>query len=176
LPKNAGIKRAFDGGDDMKRLFICLLPLLVAMLAAMAAPAAAQEARPAAEAGAKLLENEQIRVRELRLKAGETIPAQARPNTFLYALTDGDLVFVPPGRTPYELSFKAGEALWLPAQEAATRNESGKDIRALLVEIKQRPPAPAKAKGSAKGKAGSKAKSKGAKPAAQPAKAKAKSK
>jgi hypothetical protein len=152
------------------------------MLTATAVPAAAQETRPAtAEAVAKLLENEQIRVRELRLKAGETIPAQARPNTFLYALTDGDLVFVPPGRTPYELSFKAGEALWLPAQESATRNESGKDIRALLVEIKQRPPAPAKAKEgikrSIKGKTGSKA-GKGAKPAAKsavkPAKAKAK--
>lgn len=142
------------------------------MLTAMAVPAAAQEARPAAEAGAKLLENEQIRVRELRLKAGETLPPQAKPNTFLYALTDGDLVFVPPGRTPYVLSFKAGEALWLPAQESATRNESGKDVRALLVEIRQRPPAPTKAGGKSKGKGGKPA----AKPASRPAKAKAKSK
>jgi hypothetical protein len=119
--------------------------LVGVLFLAMLVPAVAQNARP--DNGARLLENEQIRVRELQLKAGARVPAQNFPNTFLYALTDGALVFVPPGRTPYELTFKTGEALWLSAQEAAMANETGKDIRALLVEIKQRPVAAGRTKG-----------------------------
>jgi len=87
----------------------------------------------------------------MHLKAGAKVASQTFPNTFLYALTDGALVFSPPVRTPNELTFKAGEALWLSAQQAAMANETGKDIRALLVEIKQRPPAAAKSKGRGKG-------------------------
>ncbi|MDT3686221.1 MAG: hypothetical protein RO009_14395 [Pseudorhodoplanes sp.] len=143
----------------MKRLLISVF------LLAMLTPAMAQNARPAdPENGRKLLENEQINVREMHLKAGTKVASQAFPNTFLYALTDGALVFLPPGRTPYELTFKAGEALWLSAQQAAMANETGKDIRALLVEIKQRPPAAAKSKGKSKGTGkGSKSKAPAAK-------------
>lgn len=145
----------------MKRLFISVFFL------AMLVPAAAQNARPAdPENGARLLENEQIKVRELRLKAGAKVGSQNLPNTFLYALTDGALVFTQPGRTPYELTFKTGEALWLPSQQAAMANDSGKDIRALLVEIKQRPVTAAKPKGKAKAAKGSKPKA-AAKPAAK---------
>lgn len=144
----------------MKRLFVC------AFLLAMLAPAAAQNARPAdPDNGPRLLENEQIKVRELRLKAGAKLGSQTLPNTFLYALTDGALVFTQPGRTPYELTFKTGEALWLPSQQAAIANDSGKDIRALLVEIKQRPAAAARPKGRAEGGKASKGGS--AKPAAK---------
>jgi hypothetical protein len=131
----------------------------------MLGSAIAQTARPAEpDNGPKLLENEQIKVRELRLKAGARIAGQNLPNTFLYALTDGALVFTQPGRRPYELTFKSGEALWLPSQQAAMANESGKDIRALLVEIKQRPVA---AKSRAKARAGKATKAKSAKPAAK---------
>jgi hypothetical protein len=68
----------------------------------------------------------------------QPLPGPPRPNTFLYALTDGAIVFTPPGRKGYELTFKAGEALWLPSQETATANEGDKEVRALLVEIKGR--------------------------------------
>lgn len=94
--------------------------------------------------GRPLLENDQIKVRELRLAPGARQPAETRPNTFLYALTDGSLVFTPPGRTAYELTFKAGEALWIPSQETATANEGDKEVRALVVEIRGRPATQAK--------------------------------
>ena len=110
--------------------------------------------------GRALLENEQIRVRELRLAPGARQPAEARPNTFLYALTDGALVFTPPGRTAYELTFKAGEALWIPSQETATANEGDKEVRALVVEIRRRPAAPPAKKGRPS-KAGKKSSKKG---------------
>ena len=124
-------------------------------------PASASLAQNASVAPKALLENEQIKVREIRLAPGAKQPAQQRPNTFLYALTDGSIVFTPPGRKGYELTFKAGEALWLPSQETATANEGDKEVRALMVEIRARAPAakgkPAKAK---KGKSGKKGASK----------------
>ena len=52
-------------------------------------------------------------------------------------LTDGALVFKPGGRTPYEMTFKAGEAFSLPAQSRALENDSDKDVRVLVVELKQ---------------------------------------
>ena len=118
-------------------------------------PASLSLAQTAPAAPKSLLENEQIRVREIRMAPGAKQPSSAHPNTFLYALTDGSIVFTPPGRKGYELTFKAGEALWLPSQETATANEGDKEVRALLVEIKGR--APAAKKGRApKGKKGSK--------------------
>lgn len=127
----------------------------VLALALTILPASFGLAQNAPAAPKSLLENEQIRVREIRLAPGAKQPSAARPNTFLYALTDGSIVFMPPGRKGYELTFKAGEALWLPSQETATANEGDKEIRALIVEIRGR--APAAKKGRApKGKKGSK--------------------
>jgi hypothetical protein len=131
---------------------IALTTLAQTFLPASVAFAQNQPSRP-------LLENEQIKVREIRLAPGARQPAEARPNTFLYALTDGSLVFTPPGRTAYELTFKAGEALWIPSQETATANESDKEVRALVVEIRGRPAAAAKTERPAK--AGKKSSKKG---------------
>ena len=116
--------------------------LFALALAVLPASLAAAQNKPKGS----LLENEQIKVRELRMAPGAKEASASRPNTFLYALTDGSLVFTPPGRTGYELSFKAGEALWIPSQETATANEGDKEIRALLVEIKARPAAAASTK------------------------------
>lgn len=134
--------------------------LVLALTLLPAASVLAQDSPPARAPGASLLENEQIRVREVRFAPGAKLPATARPNTFFYALTDGSLVFSSPGRKEYELTFKAGEALWLPSQETATANEGNKEVRALMVEIKARAPT---GKASKKGgKSGGKGK-KGAK-------------
>jgi beta-alanine degradation protein BauB len=130
------------------------IPVLALALTIL--PASLSLAQNAPAAPQALLENEQIRVREIRLAPGAKQPSAARPNTFLYALTDGSIVFTPPGRKGYELTFKAGEALWLPSQETATANEGDKEVRALLVEIKGRAPSAAKKGRAPKGKKGSK--------------------
>jgi hypothetical protein len=129
------------------------IPVLALALTIL--PASLGLAQTAPTAQKSLLENEQIRVREMRLAPGAKQPSASRPNTFLYALTDGSIVFTPPGRKGYELSFNAGEALWLPSQETATANEGDKEVRALIVEIKARPPAAKKGRAT-KGKKGSK--------------------
>jgi hypothetical protein len=132
------------------------MKMLVLAFALTILPASVGLAQTTPAAPKALLENEQIKVREIRMAPGATQPSATHPNTFLYALTDGSIVFTPPGRKGYELIFKAGEALWLPSQETATSNEGDKEVRALLVEIKGRAPAAAKKGRAPKGTKGSK--------------------
>lgn len=114
----------------------------------LAATAHGQAQSPKADAK-PLLENDRMRASEVVFKPGVQTPISSRGNRFVYALTDGALVFSPPGKTPYELSFKAGEALWLPSESTATLNDGDKDVRALVVEFKEgaKPAAKTKAKG-----------------------------
>jgi len=123
---------------------------------ALIAPATAQQPKSAGEMSRQLLDNEQIKVKEIRLPARSKTAPATYPNSFVYPLTDGTIVFTHPGKTPFEMSFRAGEALWLPSQLAATSNETDKEIRALVVEIKAKPPVRPRAKGKAKTKAGAK--------------------
>jgi quercetin dioxygenase-like cupin family protein len=128
---------------------------VVALAALSVSGALAQDAKAESNDNVKvLLENEQVRVMEMRFKPGAKLDSLSHRNRFVYALTDGALVFTPPGRTAYELSFKAGEALWLPAQTTGTENDTDKEVRALVVDLKEIPSGrhqtkPAKPKGKA---------------------------
>jgi quercetin dioxygenase-like cupin family protein len=108
-----------------------------AVLALIAGAAHAQTAKSPGTESKPLLENERMRVLEMSFKPGSKTSTLSHPNRFVYALTDGSLVFSPPGKTPYELSFKAGEALWLPAEAMVTMNDGDKEVRTLVVEFKE---------------------------------------
>jgi quercetin dioxygenase-like cupin family protein len=123
----------------------------------------AQEVKPEQKAEQKIpgietlsvLENEQMKVSEVRFAPGAKTPSLSHANRFVYALTDGSLVFAPAGKTPYELTFKTGEALWLPADATVTQNDTDKDVRTLVIELKggaRAAPAAAMAKGKSGGK------------------------
>src|SRR5436190_1820056 len=74
-------------------------------------PAAAQQLKPSGtETSRSLLENEQVSVKEMRLRPGAKIPPATYPNSFVYGLTDGSIVYTLPGKTPFEITFRAGEA------------------------------------------------------------------
>ena len=119
-------------------------------------PASAQQPKPSAtETFRSLLENEQVSVKEMRLRPGAKIAPATYPNSFVYGLTEGAIVYTLPGKTPFEITFHAGEAVWIPSQLTATANETDKEIRVLVVEIKAKPPVAAKSKSKGK-KAGAK--------------------
>jgi beta-alanine degradation protein BauB len=119
--------------------------IIAAVASAFACGAAmAQEVKPEQKAEQKtpgietksVLENEQMKVSEVRFAPGAKTPSLSHANRFVYALTDGSLVFAPAGKTPYELTFKTGEALWLPADATVTQNDTDKDVRTLVIELK----------------------------------------
>lgn len=137
------------------------LPIFIAFALLMTLTAVqAQGLKPASSDPSKpLLDNARMRVSEMHWKPGAKIGLPNHPDQFAYLLTDATLVFSTPGKTPYQLDFKAGEATLLPAQSTEAENDSDKEVRALLVEIK---PSVALAKASAtKGQVKGKDKGKG---------------
>jgi hypothetical protein len=139
------------------------LPIFIAFALLTAfIPAQAQGPQPTSPEPTKpLLDNARMRVSEMRWKPGAKVGLPSHPDQFAYLLTDATLVFSTPGRTPYQLDFKAGEATLLPAQSTEAENDSEKEVRALLVEIKQ--PAASGRAIAAKGQIKGKGKSKGSK-------------
>jgi quercetin dioxygenase-like cupin family protein len=115
-----------------RRRLLALAILLVLPLAAHA-----QERKPEPEASKVLLDTERVRVTEVRVKPGAKFELKGHPYQFVYMLTDGSLVFSPPGKQPFELMLRAGEVSLLPSQSTATENDSEKEVRAVVVEIKE---------------------------------------
>jgi hypothetical protein len=131
---------------ELKELTMSRTGLVAAtLLAIVGAPMAARAQAPAAPAAHQakvlldkvLLDNDRVRVSEIRLGPGAKIELPTQPNQFAYLLTDATLVFSRPGHTPYELDFKAGEATLLPAQSTHAQNRSNKEVRAVLVVLKE---------------------------------------
>ena len=110
--------------------------LAFATLLVLPVAALAQERKAGAEAPKMLLDTERVRVTEVRIRPGAKFELKGPPYQFIYMLTDGSLVFSPPGKTPYQFLLKAGEVSLLPSQSTA-ENDGEKELRAVLVEIKE---------------------------------------
>ena len=112
--------------------------VLAAALAGLCAPARAQDALAVAPTiYKKVLENERMRVLEGTFKPGAKSPKHTHPEHLLYILSDGALVFKQDGKTPYEMTFKRGDAFSLAAQTVTAENDGNQEVRILVVEFKQ---------------------------------------
>lgn len=110
--------------------------ILAAVLMA-AVPAFAQDAVTAGpNVYKKLMENDRIRVLEATFKPGDKVGPHSVSEHLFYMLSGGNLTIKPEGRTAYEMTFKVGESLYLPAQTRAAENDGDQTVRALIVEIK----------------------------------------
>jgi len=114
---------------------------IVVALALTLGSAAAQDAK--APTGVKaltlktLLENQNVRLTEVVVAPGARIDFKAYPIQLVYVLTDGTLVFSPPGKTPFEVTLKAGEASLMPSETSAAVNGGEENLRLVLVEVKE---------------------------------------
>jgi beta-alanine degradation protein BauB len=154
----------------MVRIVVLAAAILLALLRLVTA-----QDRGATVSGVykSLLDNDRVRVLQANFKPGDKVDMRTYPNHLMYAVTDGTLVFIPAGRTGYEVNFKAGEALWFPPLARATENDSDQEVRVLLVEFKEgaaRTAAARSAKTKAKGKGKARPRGKGAAKAKTPAK------
>ena len=131
-----------------------LLLLMGAGLLGLGGLAAAQDGGAKSGLYRQVMDNERVRVFQANFRPGDKLPSRSFPTHLMVTLTDGTLVFVPQGRTGYEVNFKAGETMWFPPLTRATENESDKEVRVLVVEMKDGGGARvAQARGKAKGKA-----------------------
>lgn len=83
-----------------------------------------------------LLENEQVRVLEYRLKPGEKEPMHSHPAGIVYLFGDATLKFTySDGRTE-ERAATAGETLWREPVTHAVENTGTREAHALAVDLK----------------------------------------
>lgn len=134
----------------MSRLGWFAVPLLL-----LSGLAGAEESARSGNVLKQVLDNERVRVFQANFKPGDKVGLRNYPNHLMYMLTNGTLVFAPAGRTAYEVTFKAGEAMWFPPLARATENLSDQEVRVLVVEFKD-----GGASGGGRGKAKARARAK----------------
>ena len=83
-----------------------------------------------------LLENDQVRVLEYRLKAGEKEPLHSHPAGVVYVLSGAKLKFsYPDGRTE-ERAAATGETIWRDPTAHAVENIGDTEAHAIAIDLK----------------------------------------
>ncbi len=128
--------------DELRRALLTLLPAL-----ALGSATQAQDAAKVQPGAYRVtLENEHLRVLEFHSRPTLGVCGvgmHSHPAHLTVALTPAKVrVKLPDGKS-FEAANQAGDVFWSEAETHETENISGKDIRALLIELK--PSAPRKA-------------------------------
>ena len=92
----------------------------------------------AASAYSLLLENESVRVLDLRLKPGEKAPMHNHPcDHVVYVMKDARFKLTFPDGKSREFDLKAGQTIWMEAGSHATENIGTSEGHNLVVELKK---------------------------------------
>ncbi len=85
-----------------------------------------------------LLENDKVRVMEVRLKPGQKAPMHDHPSPHVvYVKTDSRLKLTFPDGKDNVIDLKAGQSLWLDAGPHEAENVGKTDFDNLVVEVKK---------------------------------------
>ncbi len=92
----------------------------------------------AKNAYASLLENDNVRVMEIRLKPGEKAPMHDHPsNHVVYVVKDATLKLSFPDGKDATFDLKGGQALWLDAGPHEAQNVGKTDAHNIVIEVKK---------------------------------------
>ncbi len=85
-----------------------------------------------------LLENDKVRVMEIKLKPGQKAPMHNHPNAHVvYVKTDSRLKLTFPDGKDNVIDLKAGQSLWLDAGPHEAENVGKTDFNNLVIEVKK---------------------------------------
>ena len=87
-----------------------------------------------------LLENERIRVLEVRLKAGQAQAMHSHPDHLVYPLSAYRIKHIAPDGSTSIGERLPGELIWIPAESHAGENVGDTECRVLIVELKEHRP------------------------------------
>ncbi len=96
----------------------------------------ADPAKVASNVYKPILENEHIRLFDVRFKPGEKAIMHGHPNHVVYVLTDGTNRLAFPDGTTQDINLKAGAAIWIPAGQHETTNIGKAEVHLLVFELK----------------------------------------
>lgn len=118
---------------------------LVLMVAAavVASIAIADDAVTVAPGNYKVLvENERVRVLDVNVKPGETVPFHSHPDYAVYVVEGGTGRFYSaPGDTGVAVEMKAGMAMWHDAETHSVKNTGKTTVHVVVTELKEPKPA-----------------------------------
>ena len=92
-----------------------------------------------------LLENDQVRILDFRIKPGESEPQHSHPAVAVYSLSDGQAEMTAAGAKPEVIDGKTGQAFSGAATVHRYKNVGKTEIHAIIVEVNTAKAAPAKA-------------------------------
>ncbi|MCL4370164.1 MAG: cytoplasmic protein [Chloroflexi bacterium] len=92
--------------------------------------------QPVSEMAKVLLENDRVRMVEVRIKAGETLPMHSHPSYIIYSFNPGRFQFTTQdGRTEI-VEYDGGQTVWRDAETHEVENIGTTESRALVIEFK----------------------------------------
>jgi quercetin dioxygenase-like cupin family protein len=83
-----------------------------------------------------LLENDRVRVLEVRLKPGRGSPLHSHPAYIIYALSTCKVRLTLPNGKTKEVRMRSGEATWSDAESHAVDNIGSTEVHVLNIELK----------------------------------------
>jgi beta-alanine degradation protein BauB len=85
-----------------------------------------------------LMENDRVRVMEVRLQPGQTSPMHNHPSDHVvYVLKGANLKLSFPDATTAEFTLAEGQVLWIEAGPHETQNIGSGDAHNLVIELKK---------------------------------------
>jgi len=84
-----------------------------------------------------IMENDRIRVFDVRFKPGEKAAMHMHPDHMVYVFNDGKLKLTPLNGKTEVMDLKGGKAIWMDATSHAAENMGKSDAHLLVVELKE---------------------------------------
>ena len=92
--------------------------------------------KAAPESATVLMENDRVRVLDVKFKPGQKTIMHSHPDHVIYVLKDGKLKINLPNGTSNEVNLKAGQVVWMKAGDHAVENLSKASANNLIIELK----------------------------------------
>jgi quercetin dioxygenase-like cupin family protein len=84
-----------------------------------------------------VLNNEHVRIMDVRIKPGEKTPMHSHPNHVVYSFTGGKTKFTLADGKTNTATLKAGQAVWHNAETHTVENVGKNETHALDIELKK---------------------------------------
>jgi beta-alanine degradation protein BauB len=83
-----------------------------------------------------VMENDRVRVLDVKFKPGQKTIMHGHPDHVIYVLKDSKIKMTLPSGSSNEVSLKAGQAIWMNAGQHAVENLGKGEVHNLVIEIK----------------------------------------
>jgi quercetin dioxygenase-like cupin family protein len=93
--------------------------------------------KAAPESATLIMENERVRVLDVKFKPGQKTIMHSHPDHVVYVIKDGKFKITLPDGTSNEVNLKAGQAIWMKAGQHAVENLRKTEANNLIIELKK---------------------------------------